>query len=588
MRLKFLNGLIGRFTFLRSLAVFFIAILGGLITLAFLFYQNNQAFNNGASQVTHTSTVIAQAGNVLTLSQNMQWEARNYILTNESDALYAYNRWRDSMQAATNEFTRLVSDNHYQYTNATMLQQQVTQLIAFTDSSLRLKNIPTNQFIGIVKQYIAFHNEINKQLELIKSEGTRLLAIRRANVVKTVDTTYNIFIASGILILILLAGAFVFVFYHFSKRQKVEKDLADSENRFRVLINSTRDLAIFMTDEKGCILNWYEGAHKIKGYNKKEVIGKNISIFYTPEAIANGEPERNLQTASQQGSFETEGWRVRKDGSKFWADVLITAVYNKEGKVESFTKVTRDFSLHKQAEDEIKNLLQKEKELNEMKSNFVSTASHEFRTPLSTILSSVSLLEHYKTTETQDKRDKHIQRIKSSVSEMVGILEEFLSLEKIEEGKVHVKKEVFNLKELAEQAQTKFKNVLKPGQAISYEHTGEEEVYLDAAFINHILNNLLSNAVKYSPEATEVIFETRVTENTIMLKIKDHGIGIASDDQKHLFERFFRASNTGNIKGTGLGLHIVKRYVDLMDGAISLKSEVGKGSEFTVVLPSGT
>jgi PAS domain S-box-containing protein len=588
MRLKFLNGLIDRFTFLRSLAVFFIAILGGLIMLGILFYQNNQAFNNGASQITHTSTVIAQAGNVLTLSQNMQWEARNYILTNESNALNTYNRLRDSMQAATNELTNLVSDNHYQYANATKLQQQVMQLIAFTDSSLRLKNIPTNQFIGIVKQYIAFHKEINKQLQLIKSEETRLLALRRSNVVKTVDTTYNIFIASGMLILILLAGAFVFIFYHFSKRQKVEKALADSENRFRILINSTKDLAIFMTDRKGCIVNWYEGAHKIKGYNKEEVIGKNISIFYTPEAIQNGEPEQNLQTAAEQGSFETEGWRVRKDGSRFWADVLITAVYNEEGRAEGFTKVTRDFSLHKQAEDEIKNLLQKEKELNQMKSNFVSMASHEFRTPLSTILSSISLLEHYKTTEMQDKRDKHIKRIKSSVNEMVAILEEFLSLEKIEEGKVHVKKEVFNLKELAEQTHAKFNTVLKPGQAILYKHTGKEEVCIDAGFINHILNNLLSNAVKYSLDDTDVTLETSVNENSITLKVQDHGIGISNEDQKHLFERFFRASNTGGIKGTGLGLHIVKRYIDLLQGNIWLKSEIGNGSTFTVTFPFET
>ena len=231
-------------------------------------------------------------------------------------------------------------------------------------------------------------------------------------------------------------------------------------------------------------------------------------------------------------------------------------------------------------------LLEKEKELNEMKSNFVSMASHEFRTPLSTILSSISLIENYKTTETQDKRDKHIQRIKSAVTEMVAILEEFLSLEKIEEGKVQVKKEMFNLKELAQQTEAKFNTLLKPGQAIECTHTGKEEVILDKGFINHILNNLLSNAVKYSPENTQVIFETSVKDTVVTLKVKDHGIGISPEDQKHLFERFFRASNTGNIKGTGLGLHIVKRYIDLMGGTINLESEINKGTAFIVTLQS--
>ena len=131
----------------------------------------------------------------------------------------------------------------------------------------------------------------------------------------------------------------------------------------------------------------------------------------------------------------------------------------------------------------------------------------------------------------------------------------------------------------------KFNTALKPGQVIEYTHTGKEEVCLDAGFINHILNNLLSNAVKYSQEDTEIIFETCVKETTTILKVKDHGIGILSEDQKHLFERFFRASNTGNIKGTGLGLHIVKRYIDLMQGTIVLESEVSKGTQFTVTIP---
>lgn len=575
--------------FLKLLAVFYIILLGGLIGLGVLFYHNNQAFNNSAVLVTHTRTVIGHTDSILLLSQNLQWETRNYTLTGDSNAYRKYFSIRDSIQTSAKYLIQLVRDNKYQHANAIKLQQQIIQLIQFTDSSLQIRQASEdvmNRFITNVKQHIILHDAINQQIQLIKAEENRLLAVRRADFYKTIDIIYRIFIYSGILILILLIGTFIFVLHHFKRRQKAEKKLIDSEHRFDILINSTKDLAIFMTDEKGRILNWFEGAHSIKGYDKEEVIGKNISIFYTPEAIAAGEPDHNLQVAGEQGSLEIEGWRVRKNGSRFWADVLITAIYDEEGKVQGFTKVTRDFSLHKRAEDDVKNSLQKEKELNEMKSNFVSMASHEFRTPLSTILSSISLIENYKTTETQDKRDKHIKRIKSAVTEMVATLEEFLSLEKIEEDKVHVKKEVFNLKELAEQTHAKFNTVLKPGQKISYSHSGNEEVCLDAGFINHILNNLLSNAVKYSPEASRVIFETCVEEPIVILKVKDHGIGISPEDQKRLFERFFRASNTGNIKGTGLGLHIVKRYIDLMDGTIEVKSEPGSGTIFIVTVPS--
>jgi PAS domain S-box-containing protein len=568
--------------------MFYIFLLSGLIILGVLFYHNNKAFDNTAALVTHTYTVIDRTNTILFLTQNLQWEARNYALTGDSNAYRKYFPIRDLIQSNEKYLLQLVSDNKYQRANALKLQQQINQLIQFTDSSLHIKQTSKDaidHFITSVKQHVTFHDAINQQTQLIKTEENRLLAVRSDDVYKTIDTTYRIFIASGILILFLLMGTFVFVFYHFKKRHKAEKRLMESEHRFHVLLNSTKDLAIFMIDEKGCILNWYEGAHNIKGYNKEEVIGKNISIFYTPESIKEGEPAHNLEVAAQHGSFETEGWRVRKNGSRFWADVLITAVYDEDGKVQGFTKVTRDFSLNKRAQDEIKNALQKEKELNEMKSNFVSMASHEFRTPLSTILSSVSLMEHYRTTETQDKRDKHIQRIKSSVSEMVSILEEFLSLEKIEEGKVEINNEMFYLEELVEIVCSKFNNVLKAGQQIQRFHQGEKEVLLDKNFTDHIVTNLISNAVKYSPAGTNVTVKTSVDNNNIRVVVKDEGIGISKEDQEHLFERFFRASNTGSIKGTGLGLHIVKRYIDMMDGTISIESKVGEGCTFTVTMP---
>jgi PAS domain S-box-containing protein len=583
-----MNILNRRSRFLWVLAAFYISLLTALILVGVLVYHNSQQFNKGADWVTHSRSVLERTDSIQILSQELQWQSRNYILTRNANAYQTYLTVRDSLRANAAYFIQLVADNKSQQTNAIKLQQLIIQLIQFTDGSLQLRQTLTNTVSNLManmQQHSVLHNTINQQIEFIRSEENHLLSIRRNDVFETVNLTNRLFIASGILILITLTGTFLFVFYHFKKRQRAEKKLMESEQRFSTLINSTKDLAIYTTDENGCILDWYKGAHNLKGYNKEDVIGKNVSIFYTPEAIANGEPQQNLQAAAQEGSLETEGWRVRKGGSRFWADVLITAIYDEDGKLQGFTKVTRDFSLHKQAEDDIKNALEKEKELNAMKSNFVSMASHEFRTPLSTVLSSVSLLEHYTTTETQNKRDKHIQRIKSSVGEMVAILEEFLSLEKIEEGKVHVKKELFNLKDLSEQLQNKFNPVLKNGQVINYNHNGKEEVLLDASFINHILNNLLSNAVKYSPENTQVIFETSVEENTITLKVKDHGIGISTEDQKHLFERFFRASNTGGIKGTGLGLHIIKRYIDLMRGSIYLESEIGNGTTFTVTLP---
>jgi len=583
MRRRSTTGYNNYSVFFTVLVSFYIVLIGGLIVLGALFNHYNQTFNNGFSMVSHTRNIIESTDSMSLLAQNLEWESRNYTLTADSNSYYSAISIRHSLQKKANRLVNVIKDDSITNKNAQKLQEQVTQLLTLTNKSIQSEAIPGNDLNQIdIVQAPKAHSAISQKLQLIKAEANSLLAERRAELFKTVDLTKRIFVLSNILMLILLISSFMLLFYHFRRRQKTERKLVESENRFRTLINGTKDLAIFMVDKDGTILNWHEGAHKIKGYTTDEVIGKHISMFYPPEAVTKGEPERNLQLAAEHGSLETEGWRVRKDGSMFWADVLITATYDDSGEVKGFIKVTRDFTWHKKAEEKSYQALEKEKELNKMKSNFVSMASHEFRTPLSTILSSVSLLEFYKTTETQDKRDKHIHRIKSAVNELVATLEEFLSLEKIEEGKVSVKNETFNIRQLAENIRLKFNSELKTGQTIKYCHMGSDNVCLDGGFLNHILTNLLSNAIKYSPENSSILFDTSVENNTITLRVKDNGIGISPEDQKHLFERFFRASNTGAIKGTGLGLHIVKRYVELLGGTINVKSIINQGTEFTV------
>jgi signal transduction histidine kinase len=230
--------------------------------------------------------------------------------------------------------------------------------------------------------------------------------------------------------------------------------------------------------------------------------------------------------------------------------------------------------------------LEKEKEVNDLKSRFVSMASHEFRTPLSTVLSSISLLAKYNTTEDQSKRDKHIDRIKSSVKTLTDILNEFLSLGKIEEGKVEVKSELFDISEFINSITNEMNVLLKPGQEIKFEHSGKNNTYTDSSLLKHVLINLVSNAIKFSPENANITIACKVDNENTTIKITDQGMGIPMADQIHLFERFFRATNATNIQGTGLGLHIVGRYIEILNGTISYESELEKGSTFKIVVPS--
>ena len=240
------------------------------------------------------------------------------------------------------------------------------------------------------------------------------------------------------------------------------------------------------------------------------------------------------------------------------------------------------------SKDELTKALSKEKELSDLKSRFVSMASHEFRTPLSTILSSASLVAKYVDTEEQEHRNKHINRIKSSVNNLTNLLNEFLSIGKIEDGKVIAHNLNFNIKELITLLCSEMEGIVKSKQQFRYLHTGDEIIFSDAALLRNVITNLLSNAIKFSPETGVIEVASNVTAEEIILQITDNGIGISKLDQEHLFERFFRGTNVTNIQGTGLGLHIVGKYIEILDGKIDFTSDLEKGTTFIITIKTIT
>ena len=359
-------------------------------------------------------------------------------------------------------------------------------------------------------------------------------------------------------------------------------DLSESNSRLKAIIDNAVD-GIITIDDRGMIESTNPAAARLFGYSKEEMIGFNVKMLMPePDKSKHDQYIRNYHDTGI-GKIIGKGREVigkRKDGSTFPFLLSVSEVEFSERKM--FTGIIHDIS----ELQEVKDALKKEIELNELKSRFVTMASHEFRTPLSAILSSASLISKYNDPKDEEKRLKHINRIKSSVANLTTILNDFLSLSKLEEGKVLNNPVEFDVVEFSQEITEEMNPVIKEGQQIIYNHYGDySKIILDKNIIKNICINLLSNAIKYSAENKKIEFVTSLYPDHIDILVKDQGIGIPEGDKQHLFSRFFRAHNAGNIQGTGLGLNIVKKYVDLLGGEICFISELNKGTSFTVTIP---
>lgn len=373
---------------------------------------------------------------------------------------------------------------------------------------------------------------------------------------------------------------------------------------------------IVVTNSRGELIKVNPAAERMFGYKEGELLGKRVEVLVPDRYMNRHEKHRdnfsgNPHARAMGAGFDLNG--KRKDGSEFPVEISLSP-YTFDG--EKFViGFVIDITLRKQAEDRLKNYsvelekqvenrtmimseaiaelektkeelhkaLEKEKELNELKSRFVSMASHEFRTPLATVLSSLSLVAKYGEQGDKEKQNKHMARIKQSITNLTDILNDMLSISKLEEGGITVTRENFDIKSFIISLISEMRGICKPGQSLDYKHTGDDvNVNLDKKIVRHILFNLVSNAIKFSPENKPIEIESEIDGDRIRLRVKDHGIGISNDDQKHLFERFFRGENATNIQGTGLGLNIVAKYVEIMDGTIECHSELEKGTTFII------
>ncbi|MDB5032097.1 PAS domain-containing sensor histidine kinase [Mucilaginibacter sp.] len=386
----------------------------------------------------------------------------------------------------------------------------------------------------------------------------------------------------------------------------------------KAIIDNAID-GIITINERGGVESINPAACKLFLYTPEDVVGNNISMLMPPPYKSQHDEYIARYQRTDDPHIIGIGREVtglRKNGTTFPFRLGVSEVSYAERKI--FAGFIHDLSREKEAEEQLKEYaahleelvesrthslketvmslqqakeevsssLVKEKELGQLKSRFVSMASHEFRTPLSAVQLSASLIEKYAQPYDNENIKKHVAKIKGSVGILTGILNDFLSLEKLEAGKVQVTRAQFDLVKFSEEITEELQLVAKQNQSIIYQHTGTVSlVNLDQNLLRHCITNLIGNAIKYSGENTFIEFNTEISPERCVLTIRDNGIGIPEVDQKHLFEAFFRAHNTGSIPGTGLGLNIVARYAGLLDGKVDFKSNVNQGTLFTITFP---
>lgn len=378
-----------------------------------------------------------------------------------------------------------------------------------------------------------------------------------------------------------------------------EQRLRQNAEQFRLLVTSVGDYAIFMLDPYGKIISWNRGAHLIKGYATDEIIGKHFSIFYTSEDLAVSRPQFALEAAQTQGVFRDEGWRVRKGGERFWAHVTLTALYDEDGLLRGFAKVTHDLTQRRTTEQALKQqelqlayeqaARERAEELARLRDTFLSAVAHEFRTPITAILGYTELFRYaLPQLELPEQLKKAVHIISLQAKRLERLAGMVLTSTRLESGSLQLEIAPFD-------AALTVAAIVEELQLISHEatihFTASDQGYLvngSEAHFEQAIYNIIQNAIKYSPPQSDVYVDLWEQDGNIVLKVEDNGIGIAEKDLPHIGERFYRASNGERLtkNGLGIGLYLVKEFISLQNGRIEIASVEGEGTTVHIYLPA--
>ncbi|HET6326170.1 MAG TPA: PAS domain S-box protein [Planctomycetaceae bacterium] len=365
-----------------------------------------------------------------------------------------------------------------------------------------------------------------------------------------------------------------------TERRAAEESLRLSEQRFRLLVEGVKDYAIFMLDPDGRVMSWNTGAERIKGYKPAEIVGQHFSVFYPSEDVQSGKPARELEVAREQGSVEDEGWRVKKDRSLFWANVVITAIYDKDRRLVGYAKVTRDMTEKRKAAA----LEAADRQKNE----FLAMLAHELRNPLAPIRNGLQLLRLPDIDP--DTVQQTTEMMERQVVHLVRLVDDLLDVSRVIMGKMTFKREPVEITAVVSRAVEESQSTIDSHGHELMLSLPARPIIVDADIhrLAQVITNLLENAAKYTETPSQIWLSVDRHDDEAVIRVRDEGIGISPEMLPDVFNLFVQADNSlGRPKGgLGIGLNVVKRIVEMHDGTVTVSSPgLGQGSEFTVRLP---
>jgi len=607
---KFFAGLI----FVASLVIF----------VAQLSFSGIDSLLNASEWIEHTQQVKQQLTSVLLQTVDMETGTRGFVITGEDSYAEPLRKASAELPNLLKNLSVQTSDNPRQQKALTLLGHLVNERIEVADrlcQTRRSQGLEKAISLLVTGKGKIITDSIRVLLASMTAEESRLMTTRYSNEKERSIRTQKIIYISLAIQMVLIAFMFVIVRKDVTGRRKSEESLRKlneelekrvkertealqkSEEQNRLMIEGVRDYAILMLDVGGQVTNWNKGGERINGYNSDEIIGKHFSRFYTTEDIQSGKPALDLEAAIAEGRYEIEGWRMRKDGSRFWASVIITAIYDMNGQLLGFSQITKDETERKRNENELTKAKAEAERANVAKGEFLSRMSHELRTPMNSILGFAQLMD---MGELNPVQKKGVNQILKNGKHLLDLINEVLDIARIEAGRMTVSTEPVELRGIIMEAMDVLRHLAEENQITleSDTSTAAKRLFVraDHQRLKQVLLNLINNAVKYNRKGGSVKIESRILKNEskkeqpaniVRISITDTGKGITREDIEKLFNPFERiGADKAETEGTGLGLSISKKLIEAMGGKIGVESEVGSfpagkagGSTFWIELP---